>query len=331
MRSFPATSLRLSLTGLIITLSASVVIAQKVDYSVVSVPEEGGLELTKISKNSDYVCLPEVRRNINSIQWFSNRVIAMVPGKEEIAYLSNRNNSTNIFIKDANHQGASRQRTSRTGVIDFSFSPDGKQLYFSEKRAGQNQLFRTDASTGFVCRQITGDGKDYSPIVDMSGEQVFFTRAEKNGTSIWSYNLKNNFLSSFTTGYNPAPAGKNTIIVARNGGDGRSEIWRINYETGEEECIVSDSERSFTTPLLSPDGQWLLFVGSSKIQDQNISYRNTDIYVSRLDGSELRQLTHHAADDLSPIWSNDGRYIYFVSQRGDPNAVANIWRMSFHE
>ena len=28
------------------------------------------------------------------------------------------------------------------------------------------------------------------------------------------------------------------------------------------------------------------------------------------------QLTYHAADDLSPVWGRDGRYIYFVSQRG---------------
>lgn len=207
--------------------------AQKVDYSVVSVPEESGLELTKISKNADNVCMPVVRRTGKSIQWFSNRVIAMVPGSDEIAYLSARNNTTNIFIKDANHQGSSRQRTSRSGVIDFSFSPDGKHLYFSEKRAGQNQLFRTDAVTGFVCRQITGDAQDYSPVVDKEGEQVFFARSERNGTSIWSYNLKNNFLSSYTTGYNPAPAGKDMIIVARDGGDGRSEIWKKFMHSGQ--------------------------------------------------------------------------------------------------
>lgn len=331
MLSFPTISFRTLFTGLIITFSVNEGFAQKVDYSVVSVPEEGGLELTKISKNSDHVCLPEVRRDGNSIQWFSNRVLAMVPGKEEIAYLSNRNNTTNIFIKDANQQGASRQRTSRTEVIDFSFSPDGKQLYFSEKRAGQNQLFRTDATSGFVCRQITGDAKDFSPIVDHAGSQVFFTRQENNGTSIWSYNLKNNFLSSFTSGYNPVPAGNNTLIVARDGGDGRSEIWKINYSTGEEECIVSDAERSFTSPTLSPDRKWLLFVGSSRIHGDMFTYLNTDIYISRPDGTDLRQLTYHAADDLSPVWSNDGRHIYFVSQRGDVDANANIWRMNFLE
>ena len=41
------------------------------------------------------------------------------------------------------------------------------------------------------------------------------------------------------------------------------------------------------------------------------------------------QLTYHAADDLSPVWSRDGRYIYFISQRGSATATANVWRMNF--
>lgn len=56
---------------------------------------------------------------------------------------------------------------------------------------------------------------------------------------------------------------------------------------------------------------------------------NTDIYVARTDGSELSQITYHAADDLSPVWSKDGKYIYFISQRGNAEGVANIWRMNF--
>ena len=49
-----------------------------------------------------------------------------------------------------------------------------------------------------------------------------------------------------------------------------------------------------------------------------------------MDGSEMTQLTYHAADDLSPIWSSDGKYIYFISQRGDAEGNANIWRMTFN-
>ena len=54
-----------------------------------------------------------------------------------------------------------------------------------------------------------------------------------------------------------------------------------------------------------------------------------NLFVAHLDGTGLMQLTSHAADDLSPMWSRDGCYIYFVSQRGSATGTANVWRMTF--
>lgn len=303
---------------------------QQVDFSVVSVPEETGTEFRKITTTSDYVCMPEVRRNGNAIDWFTNRVLAPLTNGTEIGCLSFRNNTTNIFIKDLFKQGGSRQRTNRAGVIDFTFSPDGKSLYFSEVRGKNTQILRTDAANGYICRQITSAANDYSPVEVPGTGQIFFARLENNGCGIWSYSLKDNFLSSYTSGQNPTPVpGEKAIVISRASAMGRSEIWKVNYETGVEECIVSDPERSFTTPMVSPDGQWVVFVGSSFLDGPGFVYPNTDIYVCRLDGTDMRQLTHHAADDISPVWSIDGGYIYFVSQRGDADATANIWRMKF--
>jgi len=305
---------------------------QSVDYSVVAVPEETGLELTKISGKGDAVCLPQVKRRGQSIDWFSNRVLAPIPNSNEMAYLSFRNNTTNIFIKDMLKQGASRQRTNRANVVDFSFSPNGKDLYFSEKRGKTNQIFRTSGNNGYVCRQITTGGYDYSPIVTPDNSQVFFARMENKGSGIWSYSLNNNFLASYSQGFNPYPLpNEPALLVSRFSSDKRAELWKINYETGTEDCIITDPERSFTSPCISPDGEWILFVGSSIISTPSGGYPNTDLFVSRLDGTDLRQLTYHAADDLSPVWSNDGKYIYFISQRGDAEGTANIWRMTFTE
>ena len=305
--------------------------AQKVDYSVVSVPEESGIDFMKITSASDYVCMPLVKRSRNSVDWLSNRILGLTRNGSAIAYLSFRSNTTKIFIKDLEKQGSSVQRTNRTNVLDFSFSPDGKDLCFSEKRGDANQIFRTDAEKGYVCRQITSGANDYSPVYSPDKKQLFFARTEANGATIWSYDLTNNFLSSFVPGMNPCPVkGQTAFLVSRPTAMGRSEIWKINYDTGEEECIVSDPVRSFTTPVVSPDGKWILFVGSSQIKWDRGQFNNTDLFVARMDGSELTQLTYHAADDLSPIWSADGKYIYFISQRGDADGTADVWRRSFN-
>ena len=304
--------------------------AQAVDYSVVYVPEESGQDFTMMTSDNDYVCMPIVNRTRGGVNWLTNKIIDISPDGEKLAFLSMRNGTSNIFVKDIVRQGASMQRTNRKGVLDFSYSADGKFITFSEAMADKNVIFQTDASNGFVCRQITNGNKDYSPVYSKNGSSIFFARQESKSTSIWSYDIKGNFLSSYTAGMNPCVMGAdNTILCVRINGFGKGEIWKVNLSTGVEECILSDPERSFTTPSLSPDGEWIVCTGSTPIVADKMVYWNTDIYVCRTDGTHLSQLTYHAADDLSPEWSQDGNFIYFISQRGSATATANIWRMSF--
>lgn len=161
-------------------------------------------------------------------------------------------------------------------------------------------------------------------------KHIFFARTEANGASIWAFSPADNFLSSYAAGMNPCPLpGQSAFLCVRQNGEGRSELWKVDYRTGVEECLLSDPQRSFTSPTVSPDGKWVLFVGDSHIEAPGVSFWNTDLFVCRLDGTGFAQLTYHAADDLSPVWSADGRHIYFISQRGDAEGTANIWRMTF--
>lgn len=315
---------------LFLAIIPSAIRAQRVDYSVVYVPEESGLDLMCVTSANDYVCMPIVQRAGSNISWLSNRILDISHTGTHIAYLSMRNNTTNIFIKDLSRQGSSVQRTNRQAVLDFSYSPDGKNICFSETRGKINQIFVTDALQGYVCRQITNAAQDYSPSYSSDMSEIFFSRLEANGSSVWGHNVKSNFLASYSTGMNPCPIkGEKAFLCVRNNSEGRTEIWKIHYDTGIEECIVSSPEHSYTSPTVSPDGNWILFVGDSSVDTGNGYYKNTDIYVCRMDGTGFAQLTYHAVDDLSPVWSSDGQYIYFISQRGSAEATANVWRMKF--
>lgn len=302
----------------------------QVDYSVVQVNEESGSNFTQITTDNDYVCMPEVRRTGKGINWLTNRILDISIDGSQLAYLSLRSNTTNIFIKDIDKQGASVQRTNRQAVLDFSYSPDGNNICFSEINGKMNQIFQTSATSGFVCRQITSGNKDYSPVYSADMKNIFFSRLETNGASVWGYNLESNFLSSYTKGLNPCPIkNQSSFLCSRINAEGRGEIWRVNYQTGIEECIVSDPQRSFTTPSISPDGRWILLVGSNVLMSGKKKYYNTDLFACHVDGTQLVQLTYHAADDISPVWSRDGKYIFFVSQRGSSTGTANVWRMDF--
>jgi len=103
------------------------------------------------------------------------------------------------------------------------------------------------------------------------------------------------------------------LYFRRNSSDGISEIYRLNVKTYKEEKVLSSKEHGFSSPQVSPDGQYLAVTGNAT---SPISKKeNLDIFVCRTDGSQLRQLTDHPGSDQCPVWSADGTRIFFLSER----------------
>ncbi len=326
---------------LALALSASAAKKQKVDFSLVVVPEEGGIKFEKITEDADGVFYhDQIRRNVGifgnrkstTLDWWVNPQIALSPDGKKIGYINFKNNTSNIMIKNASTGGASVQRSFRTRVKDFTWSPDGKTLCFTEERGGHYGIYLVDAAQGSVVRQISnGNENDFGGVISRDGRTIFFHRGEGfSSYSLWSYDRKTNLFSNYSRGMTPCliPGQPNTIYCARFTDKKESEIWRVNFETGVEEVILAQPGKSFTTPQLSPDGQWILCIGGSVSEKEKIS--NTDIFVIRTDGTGFTQLTFHPGNDLSAIWAPDGRSIYFLSQRGSAEKIYNVWKMDFN-
>jgi dipeptidyl aminopeptidase/acylaminoacyl peptidase len=74
-------------------------------------------------------------------------------------------------------------------------------------------------------------------------------------------------------------------------------------------------------PQISPDGKLVAF--SVSVTDLDANRRRSDIHVAALDGSTVRTLATHPANDGQPRWSPDGKHLYFVSSRsGSPQ----VWK-----
>lgn len=313
----------------------------KVDYTIVSVPEEGGVKFERITEDADAVSTDFVLKKGTSIfgngkktmiDWWVNPQIAVTPDGKKIAYINDKNQTTNVMVKDAKKGGASVQRTFRTNVRDFTLSPDGSTICFTEWRSGHYGIYLVDAVQGNVVRQVSnGTDNDYAGQISKDNNTIFFHRGEGfNSYSLWSWDRKNNLFSNYSRGMSPVldPRNKDVIYCARFTDKKESEIWRLNLATGVEELILGLPGRSFTTPQLSPDGKWLLVTGTT--QAEKNKRINTDIFAVRTDGTQLTQLTYHPGNDLSAIWAPDGKAIYFLSERGTAGRVYNVWKMDFN-
>ncbi|MDE5782908.1 MAG: hypothetical protein K2J86_05035 [Prevotella sp.] len=315
----------------------------KFDYSVVFVPEEGGVKFEKITDDNDMVASYGGglvgkslgifgSKKTTVLDWWILPQIAISPKGDKIGYINEKNGTNNVMIKNSSKGGASVQRTFRTNVQGFTWSPDGKELCFTEIRGGHQGVYLVSAEQGTVVKQISNSGdNDMGGVISRDGNTIFFHRGEgRSSYSLWSYDRKNNLFSNYSRGMTACliPGDNNAVYCGRFTDKKEGEIWRVNFQTGVEEFILGAPDKSYTSPQLSPDGRWLLVVGSSKSEKEGIV--NTDIFVVRTDGTQLTQLTYHPGNDLSPIWSPDGRSVFFLSQRGSKDKTYNVWRMDFN-
>lgn len=106
------------------------------------------------------------------------------------------------------------------------------------------------------------------------------------------------------------------------------EILYLSNADGDLELYVSDIDSGKTRQLTnndlddnqaiwSPDGNWIAYTGRVEA--------DLEIFIISADGKKKRRLTHNTSGiDFSPIWSNDGKKILYISQTKDRNSLIEL-------
>jgi dipeptidyl aminopeptidase/acylaminoacyl peptidase len=86
--------------------------------------------------------------------------------------------------------------------------------------------------------------------------------------------------------------------------------------------------RTVSDVVPSPNGDWVVYAQTKAIMEEEKSETLTHLFLARADGSRRFQLTQGGKSCTAPAFSPDGRYVYFLTERGGEADQQNIWRIA---
>lgn len=218
-----------------------------------------------------------------------------------------------------------------------SISPDGTQIAFTYR----GDLYRVDRGGGEAVRLTTHPAHESQPIWSPDGKQIAFT-SDRNqlGINIYIMDAMGGEARLLTTHssaempYSFTPDGKYILSRAHIQDDVRStlypghnqpELYRIPVAGGRPERILGIPAEY---AVMSADGQRILYQnrkgGENEWRKHHTSSITRDIVEYDLRRNTFRFVIEHPGEDRNPLYTPDGKGIYFLSERA--GGSMNIYR-----
>jgi tricorn protease len=176
---------------------------------------------------------------------------------------------------------------------------------------GDGRLVHASFKEGIRYRDVVfmPEGKNLLALSDESGELEFVTMPA-NGVGKEKPLTDDGNILRFQG--HPSPDGKWIAY-----GDKNNDLWLLNKES-RKQTKISLSREGIGDISWSPDSQWLAYCETAF---------NTfvQIYLYRIETGEHIRLTTDRVNSMSPAWSPDGRFIYFLSDRNLRSVVSSPW------
>jgi tricorn protease len=231
----------------------------------------------------------------------------------------------NILIEDDLQGGRGGLANVADKVTNFEIAPDGKRALFGAR----GDVFTVPAKHGTI-RNLTSspgvhdrnskwspDGKWIAYISDASGEdEVWVTPQDGRGPA--RQVTKDDAIYKYQIEWSPD---SKKILWADKG----LRLRFVNVETGVITEVCKCDKWEFREYAWSPDSQWIVY---TKPEVASMS----KIYLYSLKDQSTHELTDGWYDSSNPVFSSDGRFVLFVSDRDfDPIYSRTEWNHAYQD
>jgi serine/threonine protein kinase/Tol biopolymer transport system component len=223
-------------------------------------------------------------------------------------------------------QGESKRvETGTTWNLGTAWTPDGREMVFASGGFDNTVLWRMElAKPGKPVRVDLASDNAGAPSISRSGNRLACS-VRRGDSNIWRVKLEGTggkagkpvqFIASTKSEHSPAYSHDGKRIAYISSQSGTPEVWVCDGSGLNPEQLTSFGGPVVLGPKWSPDGQRIAFYAEQE---------GGKVYVVSASGGAPRCLTPRVGGDSWPFWSQDGRWLYFASERSSPRA---IWKMS---
>ncbi len=203
-------------------------------------------------------------------------------------------------------------------LTDVHIAPDGSAAVFTAR----GEVFTLPAKSGRIVKVAGNSGVRYREARYLpDGKSIVALSTESGETEFWKYPAN---------GVGPAEQWTKDAKVLRWEGvpspdgnwlahrDKDQQLWLYDTKGKHQYRIAQSMAGDFSDLSWSPDSQWLAYVETATNTFDQIRVVNANT-------REIEALTSNRYNSVTPTWSADGKWLYFLSDRMLKTSVPSPW------